>query len=147
MGLGYGGDKSGLRLGFWGWVTAWLEAVGTGLNWFGVSEVWIGLGLIGFLGFSWCFGGDLLRWVAVAVLGGAGFVFRWCCGAVVAALGGAVVLFAMIIPNSFERTRQHRSLWALQSPKIYHCATELCISETKNNNLVFLVFITLTQNF
>ena len=36
--------------------------------------------MIGFLGFSWCFGGDLLRWVAVAALGGAGFVIQWCCG-------------------------------------------------------------------
>ena len=35
---------------------------------------------IGFLGFSWCFDGDLLRWVAVAALGGVGFVFWWCCG-------------------------------------------------------------------
>ena len=57
-------------------------------------ELWVTWrsGLIGFLGFSWCFGGDLLWWVAVAVLGGAGFVFRWCCGGVVAALGGAVVV-------------------------------------------------------
>ena len=67
--------------------------------------------MIGFLGFSWCFGGDLLWWVAVAVLGGAGFVFRWCCGGVVAALGGAVVVFATVIPNNSEWTRQHRSLW------------------------------------
>ena len=44
--------RSGLRLGFWGWVTAWLEAVGAGLNLFGVSVVWIGLGLS-----WWCCGG------------------------------------------------------------------------------------------
>ena len=48
----------------------------------------------------------------MAALGGVGFVFWWCCGGVVAALGGAVVVFAMVIPNSSERTRQHRSLWA-----------------------------------
>ena len=76
----HGGDRSSLRLGFWGWVTTWLKAVGAGLNRFGVSVVWAGLGLIGFFGFSWCFDGDLLQWVAVAVLGGAGFVIWWCCG-------------------------------------------------------------------
>ena len=31
--------RSGLRLGFRGWVTAWLEVVGAGLNQFGVSMV------------------------------------------------------------------------------------------------------------
>ena len=66
-----------------------------GLKWWVVSVVaMVEIGLwvtveIGFLGFNWCFGGDLLRWVAVvalglcfggvvAALGGAGFVFRWC---------------------------------------------------------------------
>ena len=57
--------------------------------------------MIGFLGFSWCFGGDLLWWVAVVALGGAGFVFQWCCGGVgwawvsvsmVFRCGGAVVV-------------------------------------------------------
>ena len=55
--VGFGGGHLSV-----GWVSRWRS------------------GLIGFLGFSWCFGGDLLWWVAVAVLGGAGFVFRWCCG-------------------------------------------------------------------
>ena len=45
----------------------------------------------------------------MAALGGAGFVFRLCCGGAVAALGGVVVVFAMVIPNSFKQTRQHRS--------------------------------------
>ena len=38
------------------------------------------------------------------------------------------------------------NLWAPQSPKIYHNATELCNSKTENTNLVFPVFITLTQS-
>ena len=81
------------------------------------------------LGF-WVSVGVLLRWVAVAALGGAGFVFRWCFVVVV------LWLFATVIPNSFERTRQHRSLWAPQSPNIYLSATKFCISVFENTNCV-----------
>ena len=35
--------------------------------------------------------------------------------------------------------------WVPQSPKIYLSATELCNSETENNILLFLIFITLIQ--
>ena len=80
------------------------------------------------MGLGLCFSG------VVAVLGGAGFLFR-CCFVVV-----VLWLFAMVIPNSSEWTRQHKSLWAPQSMKIYHYATELCISETENTNLVIGVF-------
>ena len=79
-----------------------------GLKWWVVSVVaMVEIGLwvtveIGFLGFSWCSGGDLLRWVAVVALGlcfggvvvvlwrrwvGLGLCFDgvllwWCCGSV-----------------------------------------------------------------
>ena len=70
------------------------------------------VGCCGGAGWGWvCVSVVLWWWVAVATLGEAGFVFQWCCGGVVAALGGAVVVFATIIPNSSEWTRQHRSLW------------------------------------
>ena len=53
--------------------------------------------MIGFLGFSLCLGGDLLQWVVVAALGGAGFMFRWCFIVVVlwwrwVCCGGAMVV-------------------------------------------------------
>ena len=119
--MGHGGDR--VWLGFWVSVGVSVVICCGGLLWWH----WVGLGL--------CFSG------VVVVLGGAGFLFRWCFVVVV------LWLFAMVIPNSSEWTRQHKSLWAPQSMKIYHYATELCISETENTNLVFLVFITLTQNF
>ena len=84
---------------------------------------WLGLGL--------CFGGVLLWWCC----GGAGFVVV------------VLWLFAMVIPNNFERTRQHRSLWAPQSPNIYLSATEFCISVIENTSFVFPVSITLTPKF
>ena len=38
-----------------------------------------------------------------------------------------------------------QKLWAPRGQKFYNLATELCNSETENTNLVFPVFITLTQ--
>ena len=80
--------------------------MGLGICFGGVVVV----GYCGDAGWGWvCVSVVLWWWVAVAALGGAGFMFRWCCGGVMAALGGVVVVFATVIPNSSERTRQHRS--------------------------------------
>ena len=55
--------------------------------------------------------------------------------------------FATVISNSSELTWQYRSCGLHRGKKFYNLATTLCVSETKNTNLVFSVFIILTQNF
>ena len=89
--------RSGLRLGFWGWVTmeiglwvtAWLESVGVGLRWrsgyesqhglnqFVVDRHWVGASVV---------------WIDVGFV----VVVLW--------------LFATIISNSSKLTKQHRSV-------------------------------------
>ena len=55
--------------------------------------------------------------------------------------------FATIISNRSELTWQYRSYGLHKGQKFYNPATELCISETEKTNLVFSVFITLSQKF
>ena len=53
--------------------------------------------------------------------------------------------FATVISNYIWANMTIQKLWAPRGQKFYNLATELCNSETENTNLVFLVFITLTQ--
>ena len=123
--VGFGGGHLGV-----GWISRWRS--GYGSRW--------RLGLIGFLGLSWCFGGDLLRWVAVAALGGAGFVFRWCCcgnvGFVVVALWRRWVCCGGIVIVCNSNTQQ---LWTNKT-------TQKPMGPTESENLPLCHWVMYLRN-
>ena len=135
--VGFGGGHLGV-----GWVSRWRSSLSHGGDRvMGHSGDWV----FGFQLVFCCDGLLWRRWVGLGLCFN-GVLLWWCCGSV-GFLMVVLWLFATVIQNNSKRTRQHRSLWAPQSSNINLSATEFCISVFENTSFVFLVSITLTQNF